>query len=323
MDQEDNDIIIVTDEEAGERLDKILANRFRDENSRSGVNSRTYFQYLIEEQRVLLNGLPIKKRVQPKAGDEVEINFICTPELNMSPENIPLDIIFEDNDIIVVNKPVGLVVHPAAGNWSGTFVNALLFHCRNLQEMIKNGDPASCRPGIVHRLDKDTSGLLLAAKNPLAQQRLIAMFASREVHKEYLAICLGNPGNVDIDKPIGRHPKNRKLMAIKEEGGRSALSICRTLSCNGKISLVNVILATGRTHQIRVHLKHQGTPILGDSTYGNTQANGQYNAMRQMLHAYLLRFKHPITGKEMELKAPVPEDMARIILTSKLNVEGV
>lgn len=290
--------LVITAAEAGERLDKILASRYKE------VRSRSYFQHLIEEHSVLLNGSPVKKRIKPAEGDEVEICFALTPELDLAPENIPLDIVYEDDDILVVNKPAGLVVHPAPGHWSGTFVNALLYHCQHLDI----GDPSSLRPGIVHRLDKETSGLLLAAKNALAQQRLIEMFAQRSIHKEYLAICIGNPGNGDITAPIGRHPVHRKKMSVQTEGGRHARSLCTTLSADGQLSLVRIVLETGRTHQIRVHMLHKGAPVLGDSLYGSPSTNRKYGVDRQLLHAHLLRFKHPITGDLIELKAPIPDD---------------
>jgi 23S rRNA pseudouridine1911/1915/1917 synthase len=291
-----NETIVITDEEAGERLDKILANRYKE------VRSRTYFQYLIEEHKVLLNGLPVKKRHAPQAGDEAEVFFTLTPEIDVKPEAIPLDILYEDDDLIAINKPPGLVVHPAPGNWTGTFVNALLYHCREIDAT------QSLRPGIVHRLDKETSGVLIAAKNSKAQQRLIEMFAGREIYKEYLAICVGNPGQQEINQPIGRHPVDRKKMAILE-GGRPALTIVETLAFDGKLSLVKVILATGRTHQIRVHMKSIGTPVLGDSTYGNAQANQKFKAQRQLLHAKLLKLKHPVTSAPLTIEAPIPDDM--------------
>lgn len=304
MNSEDTDLIVITEEEAGQRLDKILAKRF------SEVRSRTYFQDLIEDRCVLLNGSPVKKRVQPKAGDEVEIAFRATPELELKPEAIPLEILYEDDDILAVNKPPGMVVHPALGNWSGTFVNALLYHCQHLEMQPQMLD--SLRPGIVHRLDKETSGLLLAAKTSLAQQRLIALFSSRAVFKEYLAICVGNPGDRDIDAPIGRHPVHRKLMTVVE-GGRSALSRCHTLAFDGELAVVSVILVTGRTHQIRVHLKHLGTPVLGDPLYGSAAMNKRYHLSRQMLHARRVRFTHPMTQKELELNAPFPSEMEELM----------
>lgn len=291
--------IIIQDTEAGERLDKILAERFKN------VYSRTYFQYLIESNLVLLNGQPVKKRIKPENGDEVEINFALTPEVDLRPEPIPLNIVFEDESIILINKPPGLVVHPAPGNWTGTLVNGLVFHCKELN------DGSSLRPGIVHRLDKDTSGLLLAAKTTQVQAKLIEMFANREIDKEYLAICIGNPGKKEIHAPIGRHPIHRQKMAVLE-AGKHASTVCDTIKTNGQISLVHVQLLTGRTHQIRVHMKHVGTPVLGDETYGNTQVNSRYGVGRQMLHASGLKFKHPMTGQIMEFKAPMPEDMQKV-----------
>lgn len=297
---DETDTIIITEEEAGERLDKVLTNRYR------SLHSRTYFQNLLAEGRVLVNGVLLKKRETVKEGDEVEIAFLLTPELKITPENIPLDILYEDDAILVINKPVGMVVHPATGNWTGTFVNALLYHCS------LESPAGTIRPGIVHRLDKDTSGVLIAAKTPQAQQKLVEQFAARQVEKEYLAICCGNPGNITIDLPIGRHPVKRKVMAVREEGGRAAITHCKTLACDGKLSLVKVLIETGRTHQIRVHLKHQGTPVLGDALYGSETVNRRFGAVRQMLHAHKLGIIHPVTGKPMQFVAPIPEDMNRL-----------
>lgn len=289
------DHLLILEEEAGERLDKILARRF------TGIKSRTYFQMLISEERILVNGELPKKRDKLSPGDEIQIHFILTPEIGLTPENIPLDILYEDEDLIAVNKPVGMVVHPATGNWTGTFVNALLYYCKQLSDGTE-------RPGIVHRLDKDTSGVLLAAKTPLAQQRLIELFASRQMQKEYLAICLGKPGNGTIDAPIGRHPVNRQMMSVRE-GGKPAISHFKTLVTNDAISLVQIIPTTGRTHQIRVHLKHQGYPVLGDAVYGSPQANLRHKASRQLLHAHRLKFTHPFTTEQITLEAPLPSDM--------------
>lgn len=305
----EDDTFFISEEEEGERLDKILAARLH------GAGSRTYFQYLIEEGKVLLNGAPAKKRIKPKCGDEVEVEYILSPELTLKPENIPLDILYEDDAILVVNKPAGMVVHPAAGHWSGTFVNALLYHCG--QSMMENVDQANpslaLRPGIVHRLDKDTSGLILAAKTLQAQQKLIDMFTGRRVYKEYLAICVGNPGTGTIDAPMGRHPVHRKQMAVLADGGRQAITHYRTLAHDAKLSLVSIVIATGRTHQIRVHMKHHGSPVLGDDIYGVDSANKKYGAERQMLHAHRLRFEHPLTGKEHSFEAKIPADMQRLI----------
>lgn len=298
---ESEDVIVVTEEEAGERLDKILAKRFSD------VRSRTYFQELISEKCVLLNGNAVKKRVKPSAGDEIEIAFRATPEIDLTPESIPLEILYEDADILAINKPAGMVVHPAVGNWTGTFVNALLYHCQHLER----GD--SLRPGIVHRLDKDTTGILLAAKNSKAQQNLIELFATRRIYKEYLAICVGNPGTCDIEAPIGRHPVHRQKMTVLKEGGRTALSRIKTILFDDSLALVSVLLVTGRTHQIRVHLQHRGTPVLGDPLYGSVAMNQKLAVGRQMLHAWRLKFPHPITGSQIELEAPIPSEMQTLI----------
>jgi len=277
------------------RLDKLLVHHFPG-------HSRTYFQYLIEEGCVLVNGQRMKKKDIPKIGDEIEVCFRLTPEISLEPQNIPLDILYEDESIIAVNKPAGMVVHPAPGNPDKTFVNALLYHCSAL--------PGSdqIRPGIVHRLDKDTSGVLLAAKTQLAHQKLISLFCERKIEKRYVAVCLGNPGEGTIDAPIRRHPSKRKEMAVLE-GGKPAVSRCRILGTKEHLSLVEVELVTGRTHQIRVHMKHRGTPVLGDAVYGSLAANQKYGADRQLLHARSVKFAHPITGIALEISAPVPPEI--------------
>jgi 23S rRNA pseudouridine1911/1915/1917 synthase len=300
---EETDLLIITEEEAGERLDKVLARRFSEKHSRS------YFQYLIDQNLVSVNGALVKKRTKLQAEDEVEVNFAAMPEADLTPEPIELAIVYEDDFLLVINKPPGMVVHPAPGNWSGTFVNALLYHCRSL-EPLNNSN----RPGIVHRLDKDTSGLLVAAKTLEMQQKLIELFASRQVYKEYLAICVGKPPDGEISAPIGRHPIHRKQMAIVPTG-RAAVTQCKVLGWNGKLSLVQAVITTGRTHQIRVHLKSKGTPVLGDALYGLTASNHFYKATRQLLHAAVLRFHHPKTGKSMEFQAEPPSDMQRFINT--------
>ena len=291
----------VDSEELSLRADKLLARRFPD-------YSRTYFQYLIEKQCVLVNGQPIKKREKLDLQDEIEVCFELTPEIHAFPEDIPLDILYEDEDLLAINKPAGMVVHPAPGHPSGTFVNALLYHCNTLEA---NG----LRPGIVHRLDKDTSGVLVAAKNSHSHALLVALFASRKMEKHYLTLCLGNPGDKVISAPIKHHPTRRQEMAVVE-GGKEAISECKTLAFDGKLSLVSIRLITGRTHQIRVHLKSLGTPVLGDSVYGSSSANALFGAKRQMLHAHTLRFTHPCTGKELFLKAELPKDIE--VFTNRL-----
>ncbi len=276
------------------RLDKLLLSHF-------GSFSRTYFQSLIEGGFVLVNGKIIKKKDKPKVGDEIEVCFQITPEIALEPENIPLDILYEDDHLIAIHKPTGMVVHPAVGHPTGTFVHALLYHCKNLPF----GN--SYRPGIVHRLDKDTSGVLLAAKTYESHQKLIELFSSRNIEKKYLAICLGNPGNITVNAPIGRHKIRRQEMTIREDG-KEAISHIRVLKTEKELSLVEVELHTGRTHQIRLHLKHLKTPVLGDPLYGSSSANKKYQVSRQLLHAHTLKFIHPITGKLVELAAPLPGD---------------
>lgn len=288
---EEPDFLMVTAEEEGVRVDKLLAERFPN-------HSRTYFQHLIEEGFVLLNGERIKKRVTPEEGDEIEVCFQASPEACLTPESIPLEILYEDEHLLAVNKPPGMVVHPAPGHWSGTFVNALLAHC---QALAPTGDPL--RPGIVHRLDKDTSGVLLAAKTLPAHQRLVDAFSRRRVDKLYLAICTGKPRNGVVDVPIARHPVHRKEMAPLPDG-KEAITDIQTAAFNEKISLVLARPKTGRTHQIRVHLKYLGTPVLGDPVYGK-----KMEETRQMLHAYRLSLAHPITGINLTFTAPIPEDM--------------
>ncbi len=289
---EDPEFFVISAEEEGLRLDKLLANRFP-------THSRTYFQHLIDQGLVLLNGRPIKKREIPEESDEIEICFQAIPEASLTPESIPLDILYEDEHLLAINKPAGMVVHPAPGHWSGTFVNALLAHC---QEIAPGDDPL--RPGIVHRLDKDTTGVLLAAKTLVAHQKLIELFTSRQMEKLYLAICHGRPSTSMINLPIGRHPVHRKEMAVLPDG-REAITEVKPVAFNDKISLILAKPRTGRTHQIRVHLKHIGCPILGDPIYGSKEA-----AHRPLLHAYRLSFDHPITSSPIRLVAPIPQDMA-------------
>lgn len=298
---EDTDFLIITQEESGERLDKILAKRFKE------AYSRTYFQCLIDEGLVLLNGEPVKKRVKPQAGDELEIEFASSPQIDLEPQFIPLSILYEDEHLLAINKPAGMVVHPAPGNWSQTFVNGLLFYCAQLRSQEN-----TLRPGIVHRLDKDTSGILLAAKTIEAQQKMAALFASRQVYKEYWAVCLGKPADGELSAPIGRHPVHRKQMAVLE-GGREAHSDFKTLAWKENLSVVRAVISTGRTHQIRVHLKYMGAPVLGDPLYGNCSSNAHYGASRQLLHAAIVKFQHPLTGQDLELHAPLPVDMVHFM----------
>jgi len=289
------DSLFVEPHEQDFRLDKLLSMRYE-------LLSRTYFQWLISEGFVSVNGTIVKKSQKLEAGDEVAVEFQPTSELDLVPENIPLDILYEDEEIIAVNKPAGLVVHPGPGNWKGTFVNALLYHCQTLEKT------DAIRPGIVHRLDKDTSGVLVAAKTARMHGLLSDLFAKRTIEKHYLALCIGCPKSQTIDAPIGRHPTQRKLMTVVETG-KAARTHFEVVKAGEKFSLLDINLETGRTHQIRVHLKFINHPILGDEVYGKKL----FGAERQMLHAYTLTFTHPITGQLLTLKAPIPEDMQHFI----------
>jgi len=294
--------LTVSESEADLRLDKWLTIKFPD-------YSRTYFQSLIEDGNVLVNGIPCKKREKPKPGDEIEVCFVLAPELSLEPENIPLDILYEDADVLVINKPAGMVVHPAPGHPKGTFVNALLFHCKSLASELS--DPL--RPGIVHRLDKDTSGVLIAAKNSYAHKNLVHGFSERTIQKFYNAVCIGHPSVTEVQTCIKRHPVKRQEMSVTEEGGKPAVTLLKILEKGPETSLLEVQLITGRTHQIRVHLKHIGCPILGDSLYGRQTFNQKHNVERQLLHATRVIFPHPRTGKQLEVIAPIPPDMEKVI----------
>lgn len=298
------EILIAAEEDLNLRLDKLLTLRFP-------TCSRTYFQSLIEKGSVLINGIPSKKRQQLKLGDEIEVCFELTAEIALEAENIPLEILFEDSDLIIINKPAGMVVHPAPGHSKGTFVNALLFHCKNLQEEQK--DPL--RPGIVHRLDKDTSGVLIAAKTSYAHRSLVEKFSQRQMQKTYKAVCLGIPTVKEINTPIKRHPTKRQEMTTSTslEGGKNAITKLEVIAKTKDLSLLSIELITGRTHQIRVHLKHIGCPILGDSLYGKESANTKWGAKRQFLHAEHISFTHPRTSKILKITAPLPKDMQSFI----------
>lgn len=286
-------------EDAGQRLDKLLSFRFP-------LYSRTYFQNLIAKGCVLLDGLPAKKRIPVEEGDEVEVCFEPIPSLDLVPEPIPLEILYEDDFLLAIAKPAGMVVHPAPGHPKGTFANALLAHCEG--KLPEGGNPL--RPGIVHRLDKETSGVLIAAKTTLAHQRLVSLFAERKVEKTYLAICQGKPKNGVLSAPIGRSPLQRKEMAVLE-GGKEAETEFQVLATASSLSLVLAKPKTGRTHQIRVHLKHLGAPILGDGVYGSSSTKG---APRMLLHAYRLFLPHPITGEPLQFTAPLPDDFKEWVL---------
>ena len=295
---EERELVIISEEQEGIRLDAMLATHYKE-------HSRSYFQYLIDAGAVLVNGNPVKKRTKLKVDDEIEVCFLLTPEIDLAPEAIPLDILFEDEHLLAINKPAGMVVHPAPGHPSKTFVNALLHHCSTVPH-----EAGDLRPGIVHRLDKETTGILLAAKTTQAHQKLVFLFSQRAIQKKYVALCVGNPENQTINLPIARHRIKRKEMCVDLDRGKEAITRIRVLAHAGNFSLVEVHLMTGRTHQIRVHMKHIGSPILGDPTYGPAALNKKLGLERQLLHAQHLFLTHPITNKPLELSAPLPKEMS-------------
>ena len=290
--------LTVPNEQAGLRLDRFLALALPQ-------FSRSRLQALIRAGDVRLQGKAARTRETVRAGDVVRLTEPQVQEIDAQAEEIPLEILFEDDDLLVLNKPAGLVVHPGAGNQTHTLVNALLHHCANL-----SGIGGKQRPGIVHRLDKETSGCLVVAKNDAAHQHLSRQFAEREVKKIYLALVAGTlkkPRGI-IDAAIARHPVQRKKMAVNQTRGRIARTDYRVLQSGGGLSLVECALHSGRTHQIRVHLHHLGYPVIGDSLYGKKAA-----APRQMLHAWKLGFTHPRTGERHFLEAPIPEDFRSLM----------
>lgn len=289
--------VIIT-EQILTRLDKFLVSQYP-------AYSRSYFQYLIEQGLVLRNGQKLKKKEIPQVGDEIDICFQLPPEIDLEPEEIALDILFEDEHLLIINKPTGMVVHPAPGHPRHTFVNALLYHCKTLPQT------DNLRPGIVHRLDKDTSGVLIAAKTTEAHQKLVSLFCERKIQKKYIAVCIGNPGNITLSLPIKRHKSRRQEMSVDPEG-KEAISIFRTLQENNGLFLVEVDLITGRTHQIRVHLKHHKTPILGDPIYGSPSMNQKWGVSEQLLHAYEISFIHPFTYKTIFIRASLPEKILKL-----------
>jgi len=286
----------------GIRIDSWLADELED-------YSRSYLRKLIDQDLVYVNGNKIKANYKLKKGDEISISIPEPEMLNVEPEDIPLDILYEDNYILVVNKPKGMVVHPAAGNYSGTLVNAVMNYCGdNLSDI--NG---IIRPGIVHRLDKDTSGALIIAKTNEAHKIISEKLKEHDISRIYIAIVRGiiKEDKGIINLPIGRHPVDRKKMAVNTKNGRNAVTHYRVLERFHDSTYVELSLETGRTHQIRVHMSHIGHPVIGDEVYGGKQKG--CNLKGQALHARCIKFYHPITGEYMEIEAPIPEYFKRLI----------
>ena len=287
---------VITDQTG--RIDKVLT-------SLEPEITRSQLKNLINDGHVTVNGQPVKPKYKVQAGDKISLVKPEPQSLELTPENIPLDIVYEDDDVIVVNKPQGMVVHPAPGHPDHTLVNALLYHSP-LSTI--NG---TFRPGIVHRIDKDTSGLLMVAKNDLAHQSLAEQLRNKTNKREYLALVYGQIKEDEgtIDAPLDRNPQDRKKQAVVK-GGRHAVTHFKVIKRYDNFTLVKCILETGRTHQIRVHMKYIGHPLVGDPLYGPRKVIGKNG---QFLHAALLGFKHPRTGKEMVFEAPLPENFQKML----------
>ena len=270
--------------------------------------SRTNVQRLIEEGNILVNGQKKKISYKVQIGDNIEINIPEAKETSIKAENIPVEVVYEDNDIIVVNKPKGMVVHPANGNPDGTLVNAIMAMCKGSL----SGIGGEIRPGIVHRLDKDTSGLLIVAKNDLAHINMSNQIKDRQVKKIYIALVKGNinENEATINMPIGRSTKDRKKMAVRKNG-KEAVTHFKVIKRYKDYTLLKVKIDTGRTHQIRVHMAEIGHPVVGDIVY--SKGKNEFGVEGQMLHAQSLDFKHPITGKEMHLEAKLPEYFEKVL----------
>lgn len=289
------------------RLDAYVASKY-------STLSRNMIQNLIEDENILVNGKSKKVSYKVQMGDSIEITVPEARELNIKPEKIPLEVVYEDDDIIVVNKPKGLVVHPANGNPDGTLVNAIMDLCKGSL----SGIGGEIRPGIVHRLDKDTSGLLIVAKNDVAHINMSNQIKDRQVKKIYIALVRGIVGEDEatINMPIGRSTKDRKKMAVRKDG-KEAVTHFKVLKRYSKYTLLEVKIDTGRTHQIRVHMAEIGHPVVGDMVYSN--GKNEFGVEGQMLHARSLDFKHPVTGKEMHLEAELPQYFKDVL--EKLDAE--
>ncbi len=322
MDDQSDDVIgkreiIVPPKKEKERLDLFLTRAI-------GHFSRTFFQRLIDEEKIWVNGKLPKPSYLIAPGDRIVINIPPPKKYDVISEDIPLNIVYEDEHLLVINKPAGLVVHPAVGHYTGTLVNALLYHCNDL-----SGIGGELRPGIVHRLDMDTSGLLVAAKDDRTHRELSDQFRNRRIERKYWALVWGvpSPRSGRIETQIGRSATNRKKMAVVEEGGKLAITTYETQERLYLLSLVKLKLGTGRTHQIRVHMAHIGHPVFGDAVYGGR--NRRMGALtagerkiaarylerlpRQALHARTLGFEHPYTKQWLQFDSDLPEDMRQLL----------
>ena len=302
---DEREILTITENEAGQRADVVLAAMLE--------LTRSNMQKLLDEGRAVKGSKVIKSNYKVKLGDEIIVTLPEPQPLDVQPENIPLDIIYEDEDVVVVNKARGMVVHPAAGNYSGTLVNALLYHCKNL-----SGINGVIRPGIVHRLDKDTSGIMICAKNDAAHVSLSEQIQSKTAQRTYLAVVRGNikTDSGVIETQISRDKDDRKKMAVVKEGGRNAITEYEVVERFGKYTIVKCKLKTGRTHQIRVHMEYLGYPLVGDPKYSPMKT--PFSISGQALHSLTLAFDHPRTGERMEFEAKLPEDLHKIVTRLRL-----
>ncbi len=291
---------IAQEENSNIRLDKAISEK-------NSELSRVAIQRMIEEGKILVNDKKVKASYKVQKGDKISIGEEEIKEAKLEAEDIPLDIIYEDKDIIVVNKQKGLVVHPGNGNWDGTLVNAIMAHCKDL-----SGIGGEIRPGIVHRIDKDTSGLLIIAKNDKAHINVSEQIKNHQVKKTYIALVRGTfkENEATINMPIARSTKDRTKMAVNRNG-KEAITHFKVLERFSDCTLLEVNIETGRTHQIRVHMAEIGRPLIGDTVYSN--GKNRFNVQGQMLHSYKLEFKHPSTGKTMSLTAPLPEYFENIL----------
>lgn len=303
MNQQEKYTFLIDKETQSTRIDLVLSLLLSE-------TSRSFIQKLIEGGRLTINGqLCTSKKYKVSEGDVVEITVPEPEKLVIKEENIPLDIVYEDDDVLVVNKPRGMVVHPAVGNYTGTLVNAVMYHCKDRLSSI-NG---VIRPGIVHRIDKDTSGLLMIAKNNRAHESLSRQLAEHTITRKYTALVYNNFSEEEgtVDAPLGRDPKNRLRRAVTRENSKRAVTHWRVLERFGKYTLIEAQLETGRTHQIRVHMAYTNHPLVGDMLYGPKKQTLFQDG--QLLHAGVLGFVHPSTGEYMEFSRPLPEEFQQVI----------